>query len=190
MSAASPLPTTSQEELDLLRDSAASFCSREIPANRIKDMRAGGTGYSREVYRQIADLGWLGLLIGESAGGLGLDLSSMCVIAEELGKEAVSEPVMEVGVLSAVVLNELASSNIEANSLCTRIAGGESIVVTAIEHYFDGEREDGLPILREVPGGFTVAGNNEMCCLWVRCRSDPHTRDTRRRTGLDCDRNI
>ena len=144
MSAVSP-QNTNHEELDLLRESAASFCLREAPAERIKSLREGERGYSDSVYKQFADLGWLAILVAEEANGLGLDIAAFSAVAEQTGKQAMPEPLIEVGALSAAILSALPTSNASTTALIEQLLGAEELIITAAENYRESGLED-LPI--------------------------------------------
>ena len=67
-----------RERLDMLRDSAGKYGSREIHLKRSRELRGSSPGYDRQVWREMAELGWLGTLLPERFGGLGLlDQSSI-----------------------------------------------------------------------------------------------------------------
>ncbi|MGR8947271.1 MAG: acyl-CoA dehydrogenase [Gammaproteobacteria bacterium] len=134
------------EELELLRESAASFCSREAPADRIKTLRESDTGYSDPIYQQFGELGWLAILVDEEAGGLGLDIMAFAAVAEQTGKQAMAEPLIEVGGLSATILSGLYKNSTFARTLTEQVLSAQGLVITAAENY----RESGLA---ELPTG-------------------------------------
>ena len=145
MNAARPKSSEKQQELELLRESALSFCSREAPAERIKSLRENSRGYSRELFQAFSELGWMGILLDEETGGLGLDLNAFAAIAIQAGKQAMPEPLIETGALSAIVINGLYPHNNLARSLANQIAEAGRIIITAAENFRDGGM-DKLPI--------------------------------------------
>ena len=68
----------------LLRDSARALLSRECPHERVRALAQTETAFDEGLWQTIADQGWLGLLISEEYGGLGLGLVDMCVVVEEM----------------------------------------------------------------------------------------------------------
>ena len=60
----------SDDTLRMLRDSAADFAL--LDAARVRRLRGTDPGFERSVWRSMADMGWLGVLIPEKLGGLGL----------------------------------------------------------------------------------------------------------------------
>ena len=50
------------ETLELLRDSAIDFCSRSLDVSRLRSMREDGENFNPDLWREMCDLGWAGLL--------------------------------------------------------------------------------------------------------------------------------
>ena len=81
-----------------LRDSVRAFLTAEAPNDYVRRMAEhDDAGITPEVWRHIVDLGWTGLLVPESAGGLGLGIVDAVVVQEEMGRSAVPRPVLLVG---------------------------------------------------------------------------------------------
>jgi len=97
---AAPLTTmdTATEEraqqMRMLRESAVDFVAGHIDTKKLRGRRGMLPGYDLAVCRQAAELGWFGILLPEAQGGLGLGISEMAVIAEELGKGLLADPVV------------------------------------------------------------------------------------------------
>ena len=95
------------EDQKLLKDSAAQF-TKSSPVTRMRKLRSHGStghgatsdhgndpiGWEPSVWKQMADLGWLGLFYPEDIGGLGMTFFDLCLIVEELGKTLVPEPII------------------------------------------------------------------------------------------------
>ena len=84
------------DEQQLLRDSAAAFVRDNSSLRRIRALRDSkdADGFSRALWKQMADLGWLGIVFPETYGGLGLGYKELALIVEELGKGLLPEPWM------------------------------------------------------------------------------------------------
>jgi alkylation response protein AidB-like acyl-CoA dehydrogenase len=74
------------EEHELVRGAARDFVAARSPRRRA---RAGG--FARELWREMARLGWLGLTVPEAAGGSGLGWVAQMLVGEELGRGLVPE---------------------------------------------------------------------------------------------------
>jgi alkylation response protein AidB-like acyl-CoA dehydrogenase len=81
----------------------------------------------------LVELGLPGILAPESAGGLGLDGVDFVLVAEEAGRAALPEPIVEHAGIAVPLLTELASQSSAAESLLPRAASGECRVAVAHE---------------------------------------------------------
>ena len=92
------------EEQQQLKDSAREFLSGECPTTFVRKVMASDDGYPRELYAQIAKLGWTGLIVPEKFGGAGLGMLDMAMILEEGGYAAMPGPFLFSSVLAASAL--------------------------------------------------------------------------------------
>ena len=91
------------ENVAMLRDSAAAIVPTGGDLRRIRALRFKAPGFDREVWRTMADMGWLGLRAPEAAGGSGLGMAELCALAEKLGGGLAPEPFVP-GVMAATLL--------------------------------------------------------------------------------------
>jgi alkylation response protein AidB-like acyl-CoA dehydrogenase len=94
-----------EQERQLLADSAKSFAARELDRKRLRALRDRGRDFDPLLWRKMADLGWLGLLLPERTGGFGLGLAEAAVIAEELGGALAPVPFVASGVFAGRLLS-------------------------------------------------------------------------------------
>lgn len=80
------------EEQELLKGAARGFLEKECPEEHVRAMEADEKGYSPELWRKIADLGWHGLMIAPKFGGSGLSFYDLCIVAEEVGRSLLPGP--------------------------------------------------------------------------------------------------
>ncbi|MCX8073826.1 MAG: acyl-CoA/acyl-ACP dehydrogenase [Candidatus Binatia bacterium] len=80
------------EEQELLRRSAREFLEAECPTSYARAMMESDAGYLPEKWRQMAELGWLGLIFPEQYGGAGLDMVDLTVVLEEMGRVVLPGP--------------------------------------------------------------------------------------------------
>ncbi len=71
-------------EQELIRASAREFCDREIAPHAREWDRA--ETMDREIVAKLAEVGFLGAVLPEEHGGMGLDTVSYCLVMEELGR--------------------------------------------------------------------------------------------------------
>jgi len=82
------------ESLRMIRDSAAGIAPRTGDFKRIRALRFTEPGFDRAVWREMCEMGWLGLLVSEDSGGSGLGVQEFCALSEELGASLVPEPLI------------------------------------------------------------------------------------------------
>ena len=97
-------PVDRTDERRLLKESVGVFVERTGGASRTRALRGRSPSFDRSLWREMADLGWLGVTVPESYGGLGLSLSELSVIVEGLGGALAPEPVVEAVTLAGGVL--------------------------------------------------------------------------------------
>ncbi|MDF2696461.1 MAG: putative acyl-CoA dehydrogenase [Labilithrix sp.] len=118
------------EEQKLLRQAAKDFANARSPLARVRKLRATEDGFSRDVWKEMAELGWLGLTIDEEHGGAGLGHRYLMVVLEELGARLAPEPVISTALLGATALQLGGSLAIQKRHL-PAIAKGERIFALA-----------------------------------------------------------
>jgi alkylation response protein AidB-like acyl-CoA dehydrogenase len=82
------------EGVRMIRDSAAGIAPRTGDFRRIRALRFVEPGFDRAVFREMCQMGWLGLMVPEDAGGSGLGAREFCALTEELGASLVPEPLI------------------------------------------------------------------------------------------------
>jgi len=125
--------TFSSEQEDFRAAVRATLAS-EAPSSYVRAMIDDPTGVSPELWQTMAGLGWLGVLVPESAGGLGLGLVDMVVIQEELGKLPFPGPFA-----SSAVAATVAAIRLGAADLLPDLAGGRRRGTVAVEEAGHGD---------------------------------------------------
>jgi alkylation response protein AidB-like acyl-CoA dehydrogenase len=76
------------EDQVMLRDSARGFLAEAAPVAQLRALRDSRdeTGFSRELWRSIAEMGWTGVLVPEEYGGLAFGHVGAALICEEMGR--------------------------------------------------------------------------------------------------------
>ena len=83
---------TITEEQTMLQDSVKKFVENEIPLEKIRELFDDPNGLTDELWAKIAEQGWLGILVPEEYGGLGMGVQELAVVCEEFGRGAVPGP--------------------------------------------------------------------------------------------------
>ena len=119
------------EEQQQLKESARAFLSGECPTTFVRKTMAADDGYPRELYTQIAKLGWTGLIVPEQFGGAGLGLLDMAMLLEEGGYAAMPGPFLFSSVLAASALKLGGSDQLNSKWLAP-LAEGKAIGTVAV----------------------------------------------------------
>ncbi|MCK8783607.1 acyl-CoA/acyl-ACP dehydrogenase [Roseomonas sp. NAR14] len=91
------------DSIRLIRESAAAVAPRGGDLRRIRALRFEEPGFDPAVWREMADLGWVGLRVPEEKGGAGLGMGAFCALAEELGAALVPEPLIPAALAAALL---------------------------------------------------------------------------------------
>jgi alkylation response protein AidB-like acyl-CoA dehydrogenase len=91
------------EGLRLIRDSVAAIVPPGADLKRVRALRFTEPGYDPSVWREMAELGWVGLRVPETQGGAGLGMSELCAVTEGLGAGLVPEPLVGVAVIAPLL---------------------------------------------------------------------------------------
>jgi alkylation response protein AidB-like acyl-CoA dehydrogenase len=111
------------EEQEMLRSSARDFLSKEAPMTYVRKMMDDERGYTDELWRKMAELGWMGLILPEAHGGSGLDFVDMVVVLEEMGRAVLPGPFFSTVILAGIAITEGGSADQKAKYL-PKIADG------------------------------------------------------------------
>jgi alkylation response protein AidB-like acyl-CoA dehydrogenase len=122
---------TFTEEQDMLRTSARDFLETECNEKLVREVEDGDLGYSPELWKKIADLGWLGLTFPEQYGGAGMNIVDLTVLYEEIGRAMMPCPHLSTVVLGGMTILEAGSEEQKAEIL-PAIAEGERIIALAL----------------------------------------------------------
>jgi acyl-CoA dehydrogenase len=117
------------EEQTLLQKAAADFVTARSPVRRARALRKD-QGFSRELWKEMAGLGWLGLTIDEEYGGSDLGVRYLAVVLEQLGTCLAPEPVVSTVLLGATAIELGGSATLQKEHL-PAVAAGERIFALA-----------------------------------------------------------
>jgi len=121
-------------EQEMLRDSVQRWVQKTYAFNDRQKVRNLPHGFSKEHWKEIADLGWLAVALPEDVGGIGQSTIESCLIAEELGRGLVLEPYVAVGVLGAHLVDRAGSADQRNQWLPDLISGERILTVAHSEH--------------------------------------------------------
>lgn len=122
------------EEQTMLRDSARDFLAGQSPVSALRGLRDSRDpdGFSRPLWRQFATMGFSGVLVPESFGGLGLGHVEAGVVMEQIGRHLTASPFLASSV-AAVTALWLGGSAAQKQHWLPKLANSEAIATLAID---------------------------------------------------------
>src|SRR5436305_14806860 len=114
---------TLSDEQRLLRESVDRFITETYDADHRRRVAGDPLGFSPEIWKQFAELGWLALPIGEAYGGLGAGAIETGILMEAFGRGLVAEPYLSTVVIGASLISEC-GSEAQKQALLRKVADG------------------------------------------------------------------
>jgi alkylation response protein AidB-like acyl-CoA dehydrogenase len=148
------------EEQELLRQTARELLGQRAPVSELRRLRDARdpVGFSREAWRQMAELGWAGIPFPEEHGGAGLGQLELGIVLEECGRTLAATPLVST-VLACGSALLLAGTRAQQQDVLPAIAKGERILALALQ---EGPRHAPWEVAtRAEPagqGGFRLSG--------------------------------
>src|SRR4030088_937784 len=118
-----------------MRDAARKFLSETCPPKAVRTVLDGKAAYDKELWKGLAEMGFLGVAIPEEFGGAGAGHLERCVIAEEMGRALAPVPFSSTVYLAAEAIL-LAGSEAQKQKWLPLIASGDAIGTLAL---FEGK---------------------------------------------------
>ena len=122
------------EEQSMLRDSARGLISDKAPVAHLRSLRdtKDATGFSRELWKAFAGMGFTGLLVPENFGGSGLGAVEAGVVMEEIGRTLMPSPFLSTAVLAASALTR-GGSDAQKAAYLPKISDGSLLAALAVD---------------------------------------------------------
>jgi len=117
------------EEQEMLRQSARALLEKECPSTVVRKLMEDERGFDPALWKKMAELGWLGLVIPEEYGGGGLSYVDLVLIMEEMGRVVLPSPFIWTMMVAEAI--KRAGSDNHKLSLLPKIASGELIATVA-----------------------------------------------------------
>jgi len=129
-----PMALVLSEEQSMLRDSARGLISDKAPVSHLRHLRDSkdATGFSRELWKSFAEMGFAGLLVPEQFGGSGLGCVEAGIVMEEIGRTLMPSPFLSTSVLAASALSRGGSAAQKSEHL-PKISAGQLLAALAVD---------------------------------------------------------
>jgi alkylation response protein AidB-like acyl-CoA dehydrogenase len=128
------MPLVLTEDQLLFRDATKRYAAERAPVSQLRQLRDTNdeVGFSRGLWKEMADMGWAGVLVPEEHGGAGFGYVGAGLIAEEVGRNLSATPLLSTAVLAVTALLK-GGSVAQKESLLPAIAGGDLLIAFAAD---------------------------------------------------------
>ena len=121
------------EDQRMLVDTVKSFTKKDSPVERVREIRENPNGWDKAKWRQMGELGWLGVPFPESVGGIGAKFLDAGLVIEQLGMTLVPEPYVPSVVVAGMTLSKYGSAGQQEKLLSPMIEGKTSLALAYVE---------------------------------------------------------
>ncbi len=118
------------ETQQLIQESARDFVRNDCAKDKLAEFDKQQAPVDSELWRKMAQLSWMGMVIPEEYGGTGNTMTDVAVLVEELGRGPVPGPMLSSAVLGASILLEAGSAD-QKKSWLPEVATGDRILALA-----------------------------------------------------------
>jgi len=145
------------EEQNLLRDQVRRFMDEACPVPKVRELMATESGFDQGLWKQAGELGWLGLIVPENNGGLGLKWIDLTVVLEETGRGLSPLPIASQALSSAAILR--CGSDAHKSNWLPGLASGEAICTLALYDEPNWIAPEAITLTgEEADGGVKISG--------------------------------
>lgn len=116
------------EEQEILKKSARDFLTAECPVSLVRAVESD-RGYAEGLWKKMAELGWLGLIVPEEFGGTGGSFLDLGILVEEMGRFLAPVPFVPVVLCQSAILR--AGTSQQKAAILPELASGKSIMTLA-----------------------------------------------------------
>jgi len=122
------------EEQTMIRDGAKSWVQEKSPVTAFRKLRDSGNpdGFDRAAWKEMAEMGWAGILIPEEFGGTGLGYLTLGLVLEETGRTLTASPLVSTA-LTATTALLLGANDAQKKKYLPQIAEGKLIATVAVD---------------------------------------------------------
>src|SRR5437870_7216925 len=119
------------EEQEATRDLARQILSDRETHEHLKEIEAGGEGFDRDTWAELAKAGLLGIALPEDAGGSGLGFVALCRLFEEIGRTVAPLPVLPTVVLGALPIAQF-GTDAQKQQYPPGVVAGDTVLTSAL----------------------------------------------------------
>jgi len=122
---------TLTEEQEMLRKTARDFLADKCSKHFVKQMKESEAGYSRELWQEMAELGWMGLAFPDKYNGGDMNFLDLAVLLEEMGRACLPGPFFSTVILGGLPILDFGSEE-QKQEYLPKLIRGEKIFTLAL----------------------------------------------------------
>ena len=151
------MPFVLTEEQQMLRDSAKAYAAEKLPVSQLRALRKDGKAYDAGSWKEIAELGFTGVIVPEEFGGSGFGYVGLGQVLEAQGRTLAASPLLSTAMIGASALM-LGGSQPQKDAWLGKIAGGEAIVSLAADERPHHDPAHVKLIAKRSSAGYALSG--------------------------------
>ena len=119
------------EEQEMLQTMARDFLTKECPKALVRELEEDEKGYSPELWRKMAELGWMGLVLPAEYDGMEMGFMDLIILLQEMGRNILPGPFFCTVVLGSLPIFS-AGTEEQKKEFLPKIASGKMILTMAL----------------------------------------------------------
>ncbi|MGN6572131.1 MAG: acyl-CoA dehydrogenase family protein [Pseudolabrys sp.] len=146
------------EDQVMLKETAVSFAQQALPAARIRELETSEQGFDAGVWKEMAQMGWVGAAFPDTYGGAESGWLELALIVEALGQGAIPSPLFSTVVEAGFTLLDVGADR-QKDEWLPRIASGDALMTVALMEANGGLRpQDIRTRIARAGNGFRMDG--------------------------------
>jgi alkylation response protein AidB-like acyl-CoA dehydrogenase len=151
------MPFVLTEEQQMLRDSAKAYAAEKLPVSQLRALRRDGKAYDAGSWKEMAELGFTGVIVPEEFGGSGFGYVGLGQVLEAQGRTLAASPLLSTAMIGASALM-LGGTQPQKDAWLGKIAGGDAIVALAADERPHHDPAHVKLIAKKSSAGYTLSG--------------------------------
>jgi acyl-CoA dehydrogenase len=153
----------SEEQIELL-DVATTFCRDKSPMDKVRKLIDSESGFDGAVWAEIAGLGWTAVAIPEAHGGVGLSMSEVVPLVEQMGRNLMASPFIATTLTAQTLIG--GGTDAQQAEWLPRLAEGVIGTLALAEAHGDWDLTN-ITATARVDGDRLVLSGEKLFVLWA-----------------------
>jgi len=144
-----------EEQIDML-GAAERFCREKSPMEKVRALMESELGYDVDVWAEIGALGWLAIAIPEEYGGVGLSLTEVVPVAEQMGRHMMHSPFVATTLAAQAIV--MGGTEVQKAEILPKIAAGSAATLALSENNGNWDITNISATATPDKGGYSLSG--------------------------------